>query len=112
MGKIDDFTIRPMEQHSYLLGGFSWHSLSRLSSSGTTVSTAVEAGRDYVDATRTRSQERRPVDARTLASRRNRPSISNDDGGLTDSDSESNCDDDGCSSEGEQGRSSTSKHSR
>ena len=25
VGKTDDFTIKPMEQHSYLLSGFSWH---------------------------------------------------------------------------------------
>ena len=76
------------------------------------MSTAPEAGFDYVDATRTRPQEGRAVDAEALASRRSKPSISDDDGGLSDSDSESSSDDDGCSSEDEQGRSSTSKHSR
>jgi hypothetical protein len=66
------------------------------------LSTTTEAGRD-VDATRTRPQEGRAVDAGALASRRSEPSIS---------DSESSSDDDECSSEGEQGRSSTSKHNR
>ncbi|KAF4624746.1 hypothetical protein G7Y89_g13424 [Cudoniella acicularis] len=112
MGKIDDFTIRPVEQHSFLLIGFSRHTSSRPSFGGTTLSTAAEAGRDHVDATRIRPQEGRAVDAGALASRRSKPSISDDDGGLSDSDSESSSDDDGCSSEGEQGRSSTSKHSR
>ncbi|KAH8787553.1 hypothetical protein F5882DRAFT_110926 [Hyaloscypha sp. PMI_1271] len=112
VGKIDDFTIKPKEQQSYLLTGFSRHASSRPSSGGTTVSTAAEAGRDHVDATRTRRQEGRPVDARTLTSRGSKPSISDNDGGLTDSDSESSSGDDGCSSEGEQGRSSMSKHSR
>ena len=74
------------------------------------MSTAAEAGRD-VDATRIRPQEGRAVDAGTLAPRRSKPSISDDDGGLSDSDSESSSDDDRCSSENEQGRSSTSKHS-
>merc|ERR1711977_561294 len=40
VGKIDDFTIKPMEQHSYLLSGF-----SRYTSSSIT----AEAGRDHVD---------------------------------------------------------------
>jgi hypothetical protein len=104
VGKIDDFSIKPMEQHSFLLTGFSWHTPSRPSSSGTTLSTAAEAGRDHVDATRTRPQEGRAVDAGALASRRSKPSISDDDGVLSDSDSESSSDDDECSSK--------SKHSR
>ncbi|KAG4440623.1 hypothetical protein IFR05_003882, partial [Cadophora sp. M221] len=29
VGKINDFTIKPVEQHSYLLSGFSWHTSSR-----------------------------------------------------------------------------------
>jgi len=99
VGKIDDFTIKPMEQHSYLLSGFSWHASSRLSSSGTTLSTTAEAGRDHVDATRTGPQHGRAVDVRALASRRCEPSSSNDDGGLSDSDPDISSDDDGCSSE-------------
>jgi hypothetical protein len=103
VGKIVDFTIKPIEQHSFLLTGFSRHTSSRPTFGGTTLSTTTEAGRDHVDATRTRPQEGRAVDAGALASRRSKPSIS---------DSESSSDDDECSSEGEQGRSSTSKHSR
>ncbi|KAL5316367.1 hypothetical protein ACEPPN_015412 [Leptodophora sp. 'Broadleaf-Isolate-01'] len=99
VGKIDDFTIKPMEQHSYLLSGFRWHASSRLSSSGTTLSTTAEAGRDHVDATRTEPQHGRAVDVRALASRRCEPSSSNDDGGLSDSDPDVSSDDDGCSSE-------------
>jgi hypothetical protein len=76
------------------------------------LSTAAEVGRDHVDATRIRPQEGRAVDAGALASRRGKPSISDDDSGLSDSDSESSSDDDGCSSENELGRSSRSKHSR
>jgi hypothetical protein len=53
VGKIDDFTIKLVEQHSFLLTGFS------PSFGGTTLSTAVEAGRNHVDATRTRPQEGR-----------------------------------------------------
>ncbi|KAL5312933.1 hypothetical protein ACEPPN_019359 [Leptodophora sp. 'Broadleaf-Isolate-01'] len=98
VGKIDDFTIKPMEQHSYLLSGFSYHPSSRLSSSGTALSTTAEAGRDHVDATRPGSHHGRAVDARALASRRCEPSSSNDDGGLSDSDPDVSSDDDGCSS--------------
>jgi hypothetical protein len=43
VGKIDDFTIKPLQQYSFLLTGFSRHISSRLSSSGTTLSTAAEA---------------------------------------------------------------------
>jgi hypothetical protein len=63
--------------------------------------TAAEAGRIRSDATRTRPQEGRAVDAGALISRRSKPSISDDDGGLSDSDSESSSGDDGCSSEDE-----------
>jgi hypothetical protein len=85
---------------------------SRLSSSGTNISTAAEAGRDHVDTTHTRPQHGRVVDAGALASRKSKPSSSDDDGGLSNSDSESSSDDDGCSSKDEQDRSSTSKQSR
>ena len=77
-----------------------------------TLSTAAEAGRNHVDVTRTRPQGGKAVDAEALASRKSKPSISDNDSGLSDSDSESSSDDDVCSSEDEQGRSSTSKHSR
>ncbi|KAH8603099.1 hypothetical protein B0O99DRAFT_588145 [Bisporella sp. PMI_857] len=53
MGKIDDFTIKLIEQHSFLLTGFSRHTSSLASFGGTTLSTAAEAGCDHVDATRT-----------------------------------------------------------
>ncbi|PVH70467.1 hypothetical protein DL98DRAFT_133862 [Cadophora sp. DSE1049] len=111
MGKIDDFTIKPVEQHSFLLTGFSRHTSSRPSFGGTTLSTAAEAGRDQVDTTRTRLLEGRAVNAGALASRRSKPLINDNDSGLSDSDSESSGDDDECSSEDE-GCSSTSKHSR
>jgi hypothetical protein len=112
VGKIDDFTIRPIEQHSFLVTGFSRHTQSRPSLGGATLSTAAEAGRKHVDATRTRPQDSRAVNAGVLASRRSKPPISDDDSGLSDSNPESSSDDDGCLSDDEQGRSSTSKQSR
>ncbi|KAI9775082.1 MAG: hypothetical protein M1839_001474 [Geoglossum umbratile] len=112
VGKIDDFTIKPIEHHSFLLTGFSRHTSSQPSFGGATLSTAAEVGRNHVDATCTRPQNGRAVDARALASRRSEPPSSDDDGGLSDSDPESSNDDDGCLSEAEQGHSSTSKHSR
>jgi hypothetical protein len=63
VGKINDFTIKPIEQHSYLLSGFSWYTSSRPSFGGASLSTTVEAGHDHVKATRTRPQEGRAVDA-------------------------------------------------
>jgi hypothetical protein len=103
VGKIDDFTIKPMEQYSFLLTGFSRHTSSQSSPGGGTI---------YRNTTRTQPQEGRVVDAGALASRRSKPSISDDNGGLSDSDSESSSDDNGYSSGDEQGRSSTIKHSR
>lgn len=100
VGKIDDFTIKPLEQHSFLVTGFSRHTSSRPSSSAATLAIAAEAGRDHVDATRTRPQESKAVDARALESQK---LSSDDDCRLSDSDSESCSDDNGCSS--------TSKHS-
>jgi hypothetical protein len=99
VGNIDDFTIKPMEQHSFLVTGFSRHVSSRPTFGGTTLSTTAEAGRDHVNAKRTRPQQGRAVDAGALASRRSEPSSSDDDSGLSDSDSESSNDEDelGCS---------------
>ncbi|KAI9769831.1 MAG: hypothetical protein M1840_003825 [Geoglossum simile] len=111
VGKIDDFTIKPIEHHSFLLTGFSRYTSSQPSFGGATLSTA-EAGRNHVDATHTRPQNGRAVDARALASRRSEPLSSDDDGGLSDSDPESSSGDDGCLSEAEQGHSSMSKRSR
>jgi hypothetical protein len=111
VGKISGFTTKPMEQYSFLLTGFSRHTSSQSSPGGGTVPTA-EAGCIHRGTTRTRHQEGRAIDAGALASRRSKPSISDDDGGLSDSESESSSDDDGCSRGDEQGRSSTSKHSR
>ena len=104
VGKIDDFTIKPIEQHSYLLSGFSRHVSSRPSFGGTTLSTTAEADRDHVDATPTRPKEGRAVDTGALASRGSEPSSGDDDGGLSDSDPDLSSDDDGCSSEGGLGR--------
>ena len=109
VGKIDDFTIKPIKQHSYLLSGFSRHVSSRPSFGGAALSITAGVGSDHVDATRTRPKEGRAVDAGALALRGSEPSSSNDDGGLSDSDPElgSDGDRDGCSSEDELGCSGT-----
>jgi len=102
VGKIDDFTIKPLQQHLFLLTGFSRHTPSRLSSSGTILSTAAEAGLILDDATRTRPQHGRAVQAEALASQGNEPASSDkDESGLSDSDPDVSSDDDGCSSEAE-----------
>jgi len=41
--KINDFTIKPMKQNSFLVTGFSWHIISQLSSGRITASTAAKA---------------------------------------------------------------------
>lgn len=63
--------------------------------------------------TRVQPQEGRAVDAGALASRRSESSISDDDSGPSDSsDSKFSSDNNGYSSEDEQGHLSASKHSR
>ena len=47
MGQIDDFTIKPIKQYSFLLTSFSRHTSSRPSFGGTTLSTVAEAGRGH-----------------------------------------------------------------
>jgi hypothetical protein len=103
VGKIDDFTIKSIEQHLFLVTGFSRHTPSRLSSGGTAVSTAAEGGRTHKDATRTRPKHVKATYAQALASQRREPLSSNDDGDLSDSDPDLSSDDDGCSSEDKQG---------
>ena len=77
-----------------------------------TLSTTVGASCEDIDATCTRPQKGRAVDAVALASRRSKPSLSDNNSGLSDSDSESSSDNDRCLSEGEHGCSSISKHSQ
>ncbi|KAH8745457.1 hypothetical protein BGZ57DRAFT_237292 [Hyaloscypha finlandica] len=67
IGKINDFLIKPVVQHSLLLTGFSRHTSSRLSSSGTILSTAVEADPILDDAPSTISQHGRTVNTRTVS---------------------------------------------
>ena len=111
VGKIDDFAIKPVKQHSYLLSGFSWYTSSRPSFGRATLSTTAETGRGHVDTTRTRPQDSRAVDAGALTSQRSEPLLSsNDDSGLSDGDSESSSNDDECSAKDDQGRSSTRKN--
>lgn len=113
MGKIDDFTIKPTKQHSFLFTGFGQHTPSQRSFGGTTVVTATEASYNHVDVTRSLPQDGRAVDANAPASRRS-GFPSSDDDGVSDGDSESSSDSDERLSEAKQARSSTrtSKHSR
>ena len=101
VGKIDDFTIKPMEQHSFLVTGFSRYTPSRLSSGGKAVSTTAEAGSTYKDATLPRPQHGKAMHAQPLASQGSEPSSSDDGGDLSDGDPDVSSDDDGCSSEAE-----------
>ena len=96
MGKINDFTIKPMEQHLYLLSGFSWHASSRLSFSGTGLSTTAEAGRDLVNVTHTGPQHGRAINARALALWRCEPLSNNNNVGLSDSNPNVSSDNDVC----------------
>ncbi|KAG9228076.1 hypothetical protein BJ875DRAFT_269787 [Amylocarpus encephaloides] len=106
VGKVNDFTIKSIEQHLYLLSGFSWHTLSSIT---------AEAGRDHVDATRTQPQDGKAVDVRAFTSRGSEPSNGDEhENGLSHSDRElsSDSDSDGYSIEDELGRSGTRMHVR
>jgi hypothetical protein len=96
IGKIDDFTIKPMEQHSFLVTGFSRHTSSSLSSDITTVLSATEAGRTHKGATRTRPQPGKAIPAQALVLQGSEPSCSDNDGGFSDSDPDFSSDDDRC----------------
>jgi hypothetical protein len=104
IGKIDDFTIKPLTQNSFLLVGFSG-----------TLGTASEASCIHRDAIgiQLQLQHGKAVDARATALCKGELSCSEDDDVLNDSDPDlsSSSDDDGSSTEDEQGRSSTRKHS-
>ena len=104
VGKIDDFTIKPIKQHSFLVTGSSRHAPSRLLSSRTTVTAAAEASPILNDTPSTILQHGRVVDAKTVTQQESESASSDDDCGLSD--------DDGYSSKDEQKCSSTSKHSR
>jgi hypothetical protein len=67
IGKIGDFTVKPQQQNSFLLTGFNRHASSRLSSSGTTVSTAAEVGSIHGDESRLQLQGGKAVGAGALA---------------------------------------------
>jgi hypothetical protein len=97
VGTIEDLAIKPMEQYSLLVTGFSQYKSSPLSSRSTTVSTTAEAGRAHKDARRSRPEHGKVVDAEALASQGSESSSSDDDGGdLSDSDPELSSDGDGC----------------
>jgi hypothetical protein len=66
-GKIDDFTIKPIGHHFFLLAGFSRYTSSKSSFGGAALSTAAEVSRNYFDSTRTRPMDSGAVDAGALA---------------------------------------------
>jgi hypothetical protein len=104
VGKIDDFTIKPIEQHSFLLTGFSQRTSSPLSS-GTILSPTVEANYVFDNAPPTTLQHSKAVGAGALLSEESEPSSSDDQNGLSDSDPDLSSDDDVCSNKKKQGSS-------
>jgi hypothetical protein len=92
------------------LTGFSRHTPCRLSSRGMTASATAEASPTH-RATRIQPQHGTAINAEAITSQRCKLFSLDDDGGWSDSDPDPS-DDDGCSSEDEQRRSHTSKHSR
>ncbi|KAH6714684.1 hypothetical protein BKA61DRAFT_656055 [Leptodontidium sp. MPI-SDFR-AT-0119] len=110
IGQIGDFTIKPLQQNSFLVTGISRHTPSRPLSRGTTTSATTEASPTHGDATRICPQGGRAVHTKALASLGGQQSSSDEDTGLSDSDPDPSSDDDRCSSEDEPGRSSTGKN--
>ena len=97
VGRINDFTIKPIEQHSFLLTSFSRHTSSPLSS-GTILSPTMEANCVFDNTSSTTLQHSKAVGARALLSEESEPSSSDDESGLSDSEPDLSSDDDACSS--------------
>lgn len=110
IGKIDDLTIKPMTQNSFLVTGFSLHTSSRLSRKGTIAGTAAEASHKHGDPTDVRLKHGKGVDVGATASEEVEPLNSDEDSVLSDSDSDPSSDDDSSSSEDELGRLSMRKN--
>lgn len=85
-GNIEDFTIKPLKQHSFLVTGFSRHMSSSPSQSGRTVGSTTNAGRVPLGARRTRLGK--GGSASTFASQRRETSSSVVDYGFSDGSSE------------------------
>jgi hypothetical protein len=93
VGKIDDFTIKPLTQNSFLLVGFS-----------RTTGTASEASCIHRDAKGIQLQHGKAVDTKAIAPCKGELLRSGDDDVLSDSDPDpSSSDDDGSSAEDERG---------
>jgi hypothetical protein len=104
VGRINDFTIKPIKQHSFLLTGFSRHTLSLLSS-GTILSPTVEVNYVFDNAPLTTLQYSKAAGAGALLSKESEPSSNNDESGLSNSDPDLSSNDDACSSKKKQGSS-------
>ncbi len=104
VGRINDFTIKLIEQHSFLLTSFSRHTLSLLSS-GTILSPTIEANCVFDNASLTTLQHSKAVSARALLLEESKPSSSDDESGLSDSEPDLSSDDEVCSSKKKQGSS-------
>jgi hypothetical protein len=101
VGKINDFTIKPIEQHSYFLSGFSRHTL---------LTNTIESGYDNTNATRTPLQDSKTVNAIVFISQGSKLSSSdNDKSGLSDRHSDLSSEDNECLSKVEQQGSSSTK---
>jgi len=104
VGRIDNFTIKPIKQYLFLLTGFSQYTLSPFSS-GTILSRTVEANCIFDNTRSTTLQYSKAVGAGTLLSEESEQSNINDESGLSDSDPDLSSDDDACSSKKKQGSS-------
>jgi hypothetical protein len=108
VGKLDDFTIKPLQQESLLLTGVCQHPLSRLSASGTpTLPLDAKAHTSSMNVARIRLRHGRA--GRAIAEGRGSAGIS-DNNSLSDSDADASSDDDGFRSEDEQHHSSVRKN--
>jgi hypothetical protein len=97
-GNIEDLTIKPLKQHSFLVTGFSRHTSSRPSQSGRTVGSTTFACRVPLVARHTRLDKGRSASAFPSQRRETSSSVGSDD--------------DACSSEDELGRLDTRKYSQ
>ncbi|KAH8595378.1 hypothetical protein B0O99DRAFT_622743 [Bisporella sp. PMI_857] len=94
--------LKPTDQHTFLLTGFSPYILSQLPSNRTTVSATAEPGHNHMDVSHPRPQHGIAVNANAFVSPGSKLPSNSDDSGMSDSDPENSGEDRRSSSDDEQ----------
>lgn len=110
--KIDDFMIKSIKQHLFIMTDFSQHASFWLLFSETTVSTAVKASSIHRNAACIQLQHDKAIDVKALALQESKLFSNNDNCGLSNSNSDFSDNNDRCSSKKKQRHLHISKHSQ